>query len=41
MVKYYVTRIAYLHNMNIDDVPQMWRASVQAELDKLGTADAE
>lgn len=41
MVKYYVTRIAYLHNMTIDEVPLMWRAAVQAELDKLDPADAE
>ena len=38
MVHFYVMHITVYKDMTIDDVPTLWKARVQAELDKSATA---
>ena len=40
MAHFYVMHITVYKDMTIDDVPTIWKARVQAELDKLTTSEA-
>ena len=40
MAHFYVMHITVYKDMTIDDVPTLWKARVQAELDKLTTSEA-